>query len=188
MKKSNWVNQYLLNAPKDLKQKARTFADPQSAWEAWDDVREMFWMLDITDSDKKNRVLTICDIVETCMSASSPLHLREAIAAIRQCVAEPIQKSGEIALEVREACSICLKTLDVNSVAYDMVLVASHLINLLHIPTETSKFPGLKGIGVNTHSMPVVLNYVLRIITIPEKTVLVDIVRKHFPVSPFFNI
>ena len=177
-KTPDWVDQYLVPLKPCIESgavdRARAFPDPQSAWDAWDDGSEMLWCLWQTDErDVIRLIICGCEIVESVLSVFEKNHRgdprpREAVESAWIYIEKPTSKNRRAARDAALAVS------DVDSfvgIAADFLARAAGDANCNYITAAAVYTAAVAA----AHAR------------VGEHSNQADIVRKHFPVSPFLK-
>ena len=100
MTELHWVDKYLipLNACPQAVVKARQYADPQAAWDAWDNGEELLWTFRKTGCDKRKMILCACDFSERVLHIfetkyPNDARPRQAIEAARRYAENPTEEN-----------------------------------------------------------------------------------------------
>ena len=180
--KRHWVDEYLVPLePCDKSgaiEKARKYADPQAAWDAWDDGAELLWNLEkCGEKDTLKLVLCVCEIAERVLPIFEAEYPddnkpRKAIEAARRYAENP---SEENRLAVNTACD------DVCAVRVAAYYTARAAARALVYDTLTARDAVCAVYAVNVvYDAANAVND-----NVAEKKAQADIVRKYFPTSPF---
>ena len=102
-----WVDKHLvpIGACKTALEKARQYPDAQTAWDNWDDGRELLWTLTRCHiNDRPKLILCACEIAERVLPLFEAKYPddnrpRKAIEAVRRC-AEDDTEENRIAAHV----------------------------------------------------------------------------------------